>query len=465
MGKAGEALVKCMNTEQARPKILVIDDDEQIRKQILWALSDDYVVLPAGDRASAIEIFEKEGAEVVLLDLGLPPSPRDAVEGMRILDDMVSKSALVKVIVVSGNSERQNALLAVEKGAFDIFGKPINLDELRVVVQRAFRRLEIEKESLEERNLAHGVSFESMVGSSDVMKPVFSTIGKVAETDVPVLICGESGTGKELVANAIHKTSARKDGPFVAINCGAIPDTLLESELFGNEKGAFTGATTHRRGKLEYAQNGTLFLDEIGDLAPALQVKLLRFLQEKVIERVGGRECIPVDCRVIAATHRDLETAVREKRFREDLYFRLAVVKIALPPLRSRGNDVIELAFHLVECFSKELRKPPKKFTAAAIEAMGIHPWPGNVRELQNRIKRALVLAEGPFITPSDLELEIAAASEPARQTLRQAREEVEKEIIVRKLRDSKGNISKTAKALGISRPTLYELMARYGLS
>jgi two-component system NtrC family response regulator len=452
-------------SESALPKILVADDDEKIVKQIQWALSDEYLVFPAHDRASALKVLEKEDPAAALLDLGLPPHPREAIEGLRTLEELLAKKPLLKVIIVSGNSERQNALQALEKGAFDIFGKPINVDELKVVLQRACRRVEMERESLEERRLAQGLSFENMIGSSRAMKTVFSAVGKVARADVPVLICGESGTGKELVANAIHNNSARKDGPFVAINCGAIPEALLESELFGNEKGAFTGASMNRRGKLEYAQGGTLFLDEIGDLAPTLQVKILRFLQEKVIERVGGRGPIPVDCRVIAATHRDLATAVKENRFREDLYFRLAVVTIALPPLREREDDLIELAQYLAESFSRELKSPPKKFLKTALDAMRDHAWPGNVRELQNRIKRALVLTDGPFIGPADLEL--ASASQPAAPggaTLREARQEAEREMIARKLQETKRNISKTAKALGISRPTLYELMARYGL-
>jgi two-component system NtrC family response regulator len=372
---------------------------------------------------------------------------------------------LVKVIIVSGNSERHNALLALEKGAFDVFAKPINLDEVKIVLNRARRRVEMEKESQEERSLSRRLPFESMIGSSTAMKAVFLTSAKVAETDIPVLILGESGTGKELVANAIHNISARRNGAFIAINCGAIPDALLESELFGNEKGAFTGATTHRRGKLEYSDGGTLFLDEIGDLPLSLQVKILRFLQEKVIERVGGREPIPVNCRVIAATHRDLTAAVHENRFREDLYFRLAVVKIQLPPLRDRGDDVIELAQHLMDSFTRELKKPPKRFLRTAVEAIRRHTWPGNVRELQNRIKRALVLAEGPFIGPSDLELAVPSESSVlSGSTLRQARQELEREIIIAKLRETNGNISKAAKALGISRPTLYELMSRYEL-
>jgi two-component system, NtrC family, response regulator len=454
-----------MSSDISRPKLLVADDDEQIVKQLQWALSDEYMVFPASDRVTALETIRREHISVALLDLGLPPHPREAVEGLRILEEVIATDPLIKVIIVSGNSERQNALRALEKGAHDIFAKPVNVDQLKVVLERVYRRAEMERESLEEQSLTKRVSFEGMVGSSLAMRNVYSNIAKVAKADVPVLILGESGTGKELVATAIHKLSTRKDGPFGAINCGAIPEALLESELFGNEKGAFTGATTNRRGKLEYAKGGTLFLDEVGDLASGLQVKILRFLQEKVIERVGGRETIPVDCRVIAATHRDLDKEVKENRFREDLYFRLAVVKIVLPPLRERENDVIELASHLVDSFSKELKRPPKRFSKTAIEALKRHSWQGNVRELQNKIKRALVLAEGPLIGPMDLELQIPQGSVPAPgSTLREAREDLERDIISRKLRENSGNISKTARALGISRPTLYELMTRYSL-
>jgi two-component system NtrC family response regulator len=454
-----------MKNDNSLPKLLVADDDEQILKQIQWALSDEYRVYPANDRVTALETISRERIPVALLDLGLPPHPRDAIEGLRTLEEAIARNPLIKIIIVSGNSERQNALRALDKGAHDIFAKPVNIDELKIVLQRTYRRVEMERENQEEHFAGNGVPFENMIGSSTAMKTVHSSIAKIAQTDVPVLILGESGTGKELVANAIHKLSSRNNGPFSAINCGAIPETLLESELFGSEKGAFTGATANRRGKLEYAQGGTLFLDEIGDLAPELQVKILRFLQEKVIERVGGRESIPVDCRVIAATHRDLDKAVKEDRFREDLYFRLAVVKIGLPPLRERGNDPIELATHLVDSFSKELKKPPKKFSKAALDSIQRHRWPGNVRELQNRIKRALVLAEGQFIVPSDLELEPATGSDrSASYSLREAREELEREIVSKKLQQNGGNVSKTAKDLGISRPTLYELMNRYGL-
>ncbi len=447
------------------PKILIVDDDEQILKQIQWAFSEEYAVHVATDRASALRTFAKEGMPVVLLDLGLPPHPREATEGLLALEDLMGSNPLVKVIIVSGNSERQNALRAVEKGAHDIFPKPVDLDELRTVLRRVFTRVELERESLEERSLAGRISFEDIIGASPPMKEVFAAIRKVADTEVPVLIMGESGTGKELIANAIHNHGARKAAPFVAINCSAIPDTLLESELFGHEKGAFTGATSMRRGKLEYAKGGTLFLDEIGDLAPELQVKLLRFLQEKVIERVGGREAIPVDSRIIAATHKDLENAVKDGHFREDLFFRLAVVKITLPPLRDRGDDIVVLAEHLLKSFCSELKKPLAKFTKPALTAIRRHPWPGNVRELQNRVKRALVLADGPFIGPAELELEeLVETGTPHELTLREAKEGFERDIIARVLQQNGGNISKTAKALGISRPTLYELISRYGL-
>jgi two-component system NtrC family response regulator len=448
-----------------QPKLLIVDDDEQIRKQIQWALSEEFCVLSAGDRQSALDTFKKEEIPVVLLDLGLPPHPREAVEGLQALEEMIGLNPLAKVIIVSGNSDRHNALEAVDKGAHDIFPKPVDFDELKVVLHRVYRRIELEKENIEERSLGQRVSFEEIIGSSPPMQEVFATVRKVAETDVPVLIAGESGTGKELIANAIHNLSRRKGGPFIAINCSAIPDTLLESELFGHEKGSFTGATTQRKGKLEYAHGGTLFLDEIGELVPELQVKILRFLQEKVIERIGGRQLISVDSRVIAATNQNLEAEVKANRFREDLYFRLAVVKMALPPLRERGHDIIQLAEHLALAFSKELKKPPKKFSKTALEAVRRHDWPGNVRELQNRVKRALVLTDGPLIGPAELELEEPAESAgTASSTLKEAKEALEREILSNALRENDGNISKTAKALGISRPTLYDLMSRYGL-
>lgn len=447
------------------PKLLIVDDDEQILRQIRWALSDEYSVYTASERRAAIDLFQKEKISVALLDLGLPPHPREAIEGLLALEELIALNPLVKVIIVSGNSERKNALKAIEKGAHDIFPKPVDLDELKVVLSRVFKRLELEKESDEERHMAQHVSFEEIVGQSPVMQTVFSTVKKVANTEVPVLILGESGTGKELIANAIHSQSVRKKGPFIAINCAAIPETLLESELFGYEKGSFTGATTQRRGKFEYAKGGTLFLDEIGDLLPEMQVKLLRFLQEKVIERVGGRESIPVDARVIAATNKDLEADVKAGKFREDLYFRLAVVRVLLPPLRDRGDDVIELAQHLALAYCREMRKPMIKFSKSAADAMRKHSWPGNVRELQNRIQRALVLAEGKMISAFELELSLPEDfKENGQSSLKEARQGMERDLIDRALKENGGNISKTARAIGISRPTLYELMERHGL-
>jgi two-component system, NtrC family, response regulator len=447
------------------PKLLVVDDDEQILRQIRWALSEDYEVYTAIDRPSALELFRRESISVVLLDLGLPPHPRQATEGLLTLDELVALDSLVKVIIVSGNSERQNAHRAIEKGAHDIFPKPVDLDELKVVINRVFKRLELEEESMEERNLAQHVSLEEVIGPSPAMQSVYATVRKVAETDVPILILGESGTGKELIANAIHKRGARDKGPFVAINCAAIPETLIESELFGYEKGSFSGATSQRRGKFEYAKGGTLFLDEIGDLAPEMQVKLLRFLQEKVIERLGGREPIPIDARIIAATNQDLEAAVKSGRFREDLYFRLAVVRLVVPPLRERGDDVIELAHHLAKSYCSEMRKPLIRFSKPALDAMRRHPWPGNVRELQNRVQRAIVLSDGKMISPAELDLSATTeVKEGPQGSLKEARQEFERDIIVRALKDNGGNISKTARAIGISRPTLYELMERHGL-
>ena len=453
-----------MVTDDHRPKVLIIDNKEEILAKVQPGLSEDYAIFQAHNGTAAIDISLKEDISIVLLDLELDsPSANNGNTGLCTLEQIIQRNPLAKVIATYGISERQNVIRALEKGAFDVFALPINLDELKIVLHRACHRLEIEQEALQVHCPENRLPFQRMIGSSAVMKAVFSTIDKIAETDVPVFILGESGTGKELVANAIHSKSTRRNGPFVPINCGAIPEALLESELFGNEKGAFTGAVAHRRGKIDYAQGGTLFLDEIGDLAPTLQVKILRFLQEKIIERVGGREAIPVDCRVIAATHRNMAEAIQETRFRPDLYFRLAVVKIVLPPLRQREDDVVQIAHHLLQSFSMELKKPIKKLSIDAIEAIRRHSWPGNVRELQNRIKRALVLADGSFIGPADLELEPSSGPFSG-WTLRQATEELQREIVTKKLHDSNGNISRAARALGISRPTLYDLMSRHGL-
>ncbi|HWR96921.1 MAG TPA: PEP-CTERM-box response regulator transcription factor [Candidatus Methanoperedens sp.] len=447
----------------AKPNLLIIDDEESIRTQLKWALAKEYEVLAAEDRPRALEIFLAERPEVVILDLGLPPHADDVVEGFAALEAMRREDELVKVIVSSGRSERENALQAIGRGAYDFLPKPVQVDELRLILARAFHVARLEREYRELQQQVAARSYEGMLGASPRMSEVFTAIRKVATTDAPVLITGENGTGKELAALAIHRAGERRDGPFVAINCGAIPETLLESELFGHEKGAFTGAHIQRKGRVELAQGGTLFLDEIGDLSAPLQVKLLRFLQEHRIERVGGREQIEVDVRVIAATNRDLKTAMREGRFREDLYYRLGVVVIALPPLRDREGDIPLLATTMLQRYCAEAKKKVSAFTPQALRAMERHPWPGNVRELENRVKRAVIMAEGTKITPADLDLDSAAARYEG-TTLKEVRDAVEKEFVQRALKRHGGNVTRAAAELDISRPTMYELMEKLGI-
>jgi two-component system NtrC family response regulator len=398
-----------------------------------------------------------------LLDLGLPPDPDGVQQGFLTLSELLAHDALIKVIVVTGHDEREHALRAISQGAYDFFCKPIQIEELKIVLRRAFYLSELEREHRELQKLMGGESFEGMLGTSPQMQEVFTAVRKVATTDAPVLIVGENGTGKELVAQAIHRKSARKQHPFVAINCGAIPETLLESELFGHEKGAFTGAHIQRKGRVELAQGGTLFLDEIGELSAALQVKLLRFLQEHRIQRVGGREDIVVDSRVIAATNTDLEQGMREGRFREDLYYRLGVVVISVPPLREREGDIPLLATTLVQRYAAEDKKRITGFTSQAVRALEEHDWPGNVRELENRVKRAVIMAEGSKLTPGDLELTSSYATYHG-MGLKQAREALEKDLIERALSRNRGNVTKAAADLDVSRPTLYELMQKLGI-
>jgi two-component system NtrC family response regulator len=367
------------------------------------------------------------------------------------------------VIIITGRGEKENALRAVAQGAYDFFYKPIQLDELKVVLGRAFylSQLEHEQQALQER--LSGNTFEGMLGICPKMQDIFSIIRKISATDAPVLIMGESGTGKELVARAVHRLSIRKSNPFIVINCGAIPENLLESELFGHEKGSFTGAHVQRKGRIEMAEGGTLFLDEIGELPLSLQVKILRFLQERVVERVGGRELIEVDIRVIAATNRDLKEAMKEGTFREDLYFRLGVIFISLPSLREREGDVLLLAKAFLERYSDENRKKIKGFTDEAIGAVEQYQWPGNVRELENRIKRAVIMAEGSKITPADLDLAVPVSLHKG-IGLKEARDALEKELILKALARSSGNLTKAAQELGISRPTMYDLMEKFGI-
>ena len=446
-----------------KPKLLIVEDDEAIRTPMKWVLSEDYEILLAEDRVTAMDLFKRETPSVVTLDLGLPPYPSEVREGFAALNEMLSHDGFAKIIVITGQGEKDHALKAIGQGAYDFLCKPTQIDELKVVLQRAFYVSQLERENRELQLQSSGEPFATMLGASPEIQEVFASIRKVATTEVPVLITGESGTGKELVAKAIHQLSTRKTSPFVVINCSAIPEALLESELFGHEKGAFTGAHIQRKGRFETAQGGTLFLDEIGELPLSLQVKLLRFLQEQRIERVGGREEIFVDVRIMAATNRDLMESIREGRFREDLYYRLGVVTIALPPLREREGDIMLLATSFSPKYSTENKKKIKGFTAEAIRALETYHWPGNVRELENRIKRAVIMAEGSKITPQDLELAPQHAGYEGRG-LKEAREGFEKDFILRVLSRNKGNLTKAAEELRIHRSTLYELMEKLGI-
>jgi len=463
--KPEEALT--LNTQHSfpmnKPKLLIAEDDEDLRTQMKWALTQDYEVFLAEDRSSALEVLKMERPAVVTLDLGLPPRPEGVEEGFLALGEMLELNPLTKVIIITGQGEKDNALKAIGLGAYDFFSKPIQIDELKVVLRRAFHLVQLEHENRELQQRLREEGFEGMLGASTQVQEVFSSIRKVATTDVSVLIVGESGTGKELVARAIHRQSSRKEFPFVVINCGAIPENLLESELFGHEKGSFTGAHIQRKGRFEMAQGGSLFLDEIGELPLLLQVKLLRFLQEQKIERIGGREEIPIDARVLAATNRDLKQALNDGKFREDLYYRLGVVTIILPPLREREEDILVLAMALLQRYSDENKKKITGFTKPAIRAIETHNWPGNIRELENRIKRAVIMAEGSKIAPEDLEL-VSPFKKYEGHGLREARESLERDFIERAIARNKGNITQVASELGLSRPTLYELMEKLGM-
>lgn len=436
----------------------------EIREQLRWGLEPQYEVLEAADRATALNLVREHHPTLITLDLGLPPDETGYAEGFAALSEILSQNVCAKVIVVTGNEDRAHALTAIRRGAYDYLKKPIDLEVLKIVLQRALYLAEVERDNrvLQERVAAQ--SFHEILGTSPPMQQVFKTIRRVAGSDIPVLVTGESGTGKELVARAIHEESARKRGPFVTINCGAIPETLLESELFGHEKGAFTGAHVQRKGRVEMAQGGTLFLDEIGELSPTLQVKLLRFLQAQVIERIGGREEIPVDVRIVAATNIDLQTAMKEGRFREDLFYRLNVISIQMPPLRERGQDIRLLAKALLHRFASQHGKRIVGFTAQALAALEAYAWPGNIRELENRINRAVVMAESTRILPEDLQLNGTVPS-PSGPTLKETRSVAERELVERTLAKHSGNITKTAKELGVSRPTIHQLISKYHLS
>ena len=443
-------------------KLLVVEDDPGLQNQLRWAF-DGYEVMTVGDRQSALEQIKTYQPPVVTLDLGLPPDADGASEGLATLQDILRAAPHTKVIVVTGNADRENALRAVSLGAYDFFNKPIDAELLSFLVNRAYRMHELESENRQLQQSRQHSPLEGIIASSQAMLDVCQTVEKVALSNASVLLLGESGTGKELCARALHELSPRAKKRFVAINCAAIPINLLESELFGYEKGAFTGANKQTPGKVESAEGGTLFLDEIGDLPLALQAKLLRFLQERVIERVGGRKEIAVDLRVVCATHQDLLAKISTGEFREDLYYRMAEISVRIPPLRERENDILLLARTILDKMNLELGKSMKGFADDALAAMESYPWPGNVRELKNRLKRATIMANGNRITAQDLELEPPLAGTPTFK-LREIREQAERQTVLRALTHAEGKIAKAADLLGISRPTIYDLIRKHNV-
>lgn len=454
-----------MSTNPDLPVLLVIEDDEGLQRQLKWAY-EGYRVVSALDRASAIELLRLHEPAVVTLDLGLPPHPNGTAEGFATLTEIMALKPDTKVIVASGHGARESALHAIALGAYDFYAKPIDIDQLGLIVARAFHlhALESENRRLEVQASAGGTVLGSMITASPEMLKVARTIERVAPADVSVMLLGASGTGKELLAKAVHEKSRRAGKPFVAINCAAIPENLLEAELFGYERGAFTGAVKTTPGKIELAGGGTLFLDEIGDVPLPLQVKLLRFLQERVIERIGGRTTIAVDVRIVSATHQDLDTMQAEGRFREDLFYRLAEMVVKIPSLHARAGDAVLLARHFVRRFARDLGSPVTGLAPDAIEAIDSYGWPGNVRELENRLKRAVIMAEGKLIGALDLDLPGLSEEAFAALNLRAARETADRRAIHQALTRTDSNISATAKLLGISRPTLYDLMKQYRL-
>ena len=443
-----------------KPKILIVDD-ERILKQISWVLEPQYEVFTASNEAEALNLFEKEKPPVVTLDISLNPQDPSDLCGMRLLEGILSQEPLTRVIVVTGNNDENNVLRALRLGAFDYYSKPIGLEEIKVMIQRALHSYHLQQR-LHANYRKSEQGFHGIIAKSKSMQEIFRFIELVALSDISVLICGESGTGKELVAHAIHQQSERKGNPFVVVNCGAIPENLLESELFGHEKGAFTGAHAQKRGKFELAHTGTLFLDEIGELAPSLQVKLLRFLQDRRIERVGGSQSIELDVRIIAATNRDLKRDMETNNFRKDLYYRLKVVPLDIPPLRERKEDIIPLVQYFLNKLCQEHRRPPMMVSPEAEGTLLMHRWSGNVRELENLISRAVVLSPHAVIKPRDLGFPLDHI--PTDVNLKFAKKALEMDFVRKALSQNKGIVSRAARELGISRVNLYELIQKYNI-
>jgi two-component system NtrC family response regulator len=449
----------------SKPKLLIVEDDEGLQAQLKWAYEDFDVVI-AGDRESAIAALRSEEPSVVTLDLGLPPDPDGTTEGFAVLDAIMELKPDTKVIVASGHGARESALQAIERGAYDFYQKPVDIDQLGLIVRRAFNlhRIEAENRALAAKAGEGNRVLGRMITSAPEMVKVARTIERVANTNVSVMLLGASGTGKELLARGLHDASERRQGAFVAINCAAIPENLLESELFGHEKGAFTGAVKTTEGKIEQADGGTLFLDEVGDIPLPLQVKLLRFIQERTIERIGGRQQIAVDTRIVCATHQDLERMIGTGGFREDLFYRLAEIVVKIPSLAERPGDATLLAKAFLKRFADEMNPQVTGFAPDALAAIDGWPWPGNVRELENRVKRAVIMTEGKLVHAEDLDLTDAEEEDATALNLKSAREQSDRKIIRHALARTEGNISSTAKMLGISRPTLYDLLKQYDL-
>src|SRR5579883_922772 len=451
--------------DTTKPTLLIVEDDVGLQKQLAWTF-DEYEVLFARDQQSAMQLVNSREPPVITLDLGLPPNPDGASEGLATLERIKIVAPYSKVIVVTGNGDREHALKAIDLGAYDFYQKPIDADTVRLIVGRAFQLHALEAENRMLRKLDRKSRLQSVVTASPPMLHVCTMTERVAPTSATVLLLGESGTGKELIARALHELSARESKRFVAINCAAIPENLLESELFGHEKGAFTGAHKQVVGKVELAHGGTLFLDEIGDMPMPLQAKLLRFLQQRTFERVGGREEISVDVRIVCATHRKPDELIKANQFREDLYYRLSEIVINIPPLREREGDAVLLAHHFLNVMNQQSGRAARKLGADAASAVSSYHWPGNVRELENRVKRAVIMAEGTHITAADLDLvrPATAGAEPIAMTLREVRERAERDAVQRALVQSDGNVTQAAKMLDISRPTLYDLLRHHNI-
>ena len=443
--------------------LLIVEDDLALQKQLRWSF-DRFEALTASDRESALTQVHRHNPAVVTMDLGLPPEADSVSEGFLLLEQILAAAPDTKIIVLTGQNDQANALRAIALGAYDFFAKPFEPQLLTLTIDRAFRLFDLQQENRRLQALQQPAALSGLLTRDSEMLRTCRTIEKVANTNATVLLLGESGTGKEVLARGLHEASTRKGERFVAINCAAIPDTLLESELFGYEKGAFTGAAKTTQGKIEVAHGGTLMLDEIGDLPLALQAKLLRFLQERVVERLGGRQEIPVDVRIICATHQDLKAHIKAGLFREDLYYRLAEIVVTIPPLRARTGDSALLAHAFVRRFAAELRRANLGLSEDAVRAIEDYCWPGNVRELENCIKRAAIMADGQQITRADLALEIAADDGDGYIDLRRVRDEAERGAVATALGRANGNLVRAAELLGVSRPTLYDMMHRLGL-